>query len=239
MNTKILIVDDDPDILQIASIHLKRAGYETLSATTGEEALLIIDEKSPDLVLLDIMLPDITGTELCRKIRQKTNLNNLPIIFLSAKAEEFDRILGFELGADDYIVKTAGMREMVLRVQAVLRRSKPIEQPSTSSKTENPLDKYRFEELYVDIKAHRVWVSSTELFITALEFKLLSTLMERKGIVQTRESLLADVWGIKADLTTRTVDTHVKRLREKLQSAGRYVETVRGVGYRFIDNTNN
>jgi len=226
MPSKILIVDDEPDLLSMVDVHLRRAGFETVKAGSGGEALRWAGEAKPDLILLDIMLPDLPGTEVCRLLRHDPNTRNTPVIFLTARGEEADRIRGLELGADDYVLKTAGMRELVLRVQAVLRRA---------SERSVETDRQLFGDLELDVPAHRVWVSGTEVNLTALEFRLLRTLMERRGRVQTRETLLEDVWGISADVTTRTVDTHVKRLREKLQAADRYIETVRGVGYRFSE----
>jgi two-component system phosphate regulon response regulator PhoB len=228
MPAKILIVDDEPDLLGMVDVHLRRAGFETIKARTGGEALRWAGESRPDLILLDIMLPDLPGTEVCRLLRHDPATRHIPVIFLSARSDEADRIRGFELGADDYIIKTAGMREMVLRVQAVLRRAG--EKPAPEAEHQS------FGDLELDIPGHRAWVNEAEVNLTALEFRLLRTLLERRGRVQSRETLLEDVWGISADVTTRTVDTHVKRLREKLGVAGRYVETVRGVGYRFAES---
>jgi two-component system phosphate regulon response regulator PhoB len=211
----------------MVDLHLRRAGFETVLARSGGEALRWANEARPDLILLDIMLPDLPGTEVCRLLRHDPNTRQTPVIFLSAKGEEADRVRGLELGADDYVVKTAGMRELVLRVQAVLRRS--------GERSTGDSDRATFGILELDIAAHRVYVEGQEIALTALEFRLLRTLLERRGRVQTRETLLEDVWGISADITTRTVDTHVKRLREKLLAAEKYIETVRGVGYRFAE----
>jgi two-component system phosphate regulon response regulator PhoB len=174
--------------------------------------------------LLDLMLPDMPGTEVCKTLKKAEATQNIAVVMLTAKGEEIDRVVGFELGADDYVVKPFSVRELLLRIDAVLRRRRPA--PATA---------IVFGALRIDPQAHRAWVADREVELTALEFKLLSTLVERKGRVQTRAALLDDVWGIAAAITTRTVDTHVKRLREKLGLAGRYVETVRGVGYRFAD----
>jgi two-component system phosphate regulon response regulator PhoB len=223
---RILIVEDEPDLAQVLEYNLKDAGHKVHVAGRGAEGLRLAREKRPDLVLLDLMLPDIAGTEVCKQLKADPTLRGIQVVMLTAKGEEIDRVLGFELGADDYVVKPFSVRELLLRIQAILRRSAGgIETEATTV----------FGRLKIDRNAHRVWVDETELELTALEFKLLVTLHERKNRVQTRNALLNDVWGIEADITTRTVDTHVKRLREKLGAAGAYVETVRGVGYRFAD----
>jgi two-component system phosphate regulon response regulator PhoB len=195
-----------------------------LQALRGEEGLRLARAHRPDLVCLDLMLPDVSGLDVCKTLKQDPATKDIPILMLTAKGEEIDRVVGFELGADDYLVKPFSVRELLLRIQAILRRT--AAEPGTPSLIE-------FGTLRIDREAHRVWVARQEVQLTALEFKLLVTLHERRDRVQTREVLLDDVWGIQADITTRTVDTHVKRLREKLGSAGEYVETVRGVGYRF------
>jgi two-component system phosphate regulon response regulator PhoB len=223
---RILIVEDEPDLAQVLEYNLKDAGHKVHVAGRGAEGLRLAREKRPDLVLLDLMLPDIAGTEVCKQLKADPSLRGIQVVMLTAKGEEIDRVLGFELGADDYVVKPFSVRELLLRIQAILRRSAGgIETEATT----------QFGRLKIDRNAHRVWVDELELELTALEFKLLVTLHERKNRVQTRNALLNDVWGIEADITTRTVDTHVKRLREKLGAAGSYVETVRGVGYRFAD----
>ena len=172
------------------------------------------------------MLPDMSGTEVCRQIKSDPQLKTTQVIILTAKGEEIDRVVGFELGADDYVVKPFSVRELLLRIQAILRRGAPEAEAT---------DAIQFGKLKIDRGAHRVWSADQELELTALEFKLLVTLFERKNRVQSRSTLLNDVWGIEADITTRTVDTHVKRLREKLGESGDYIETVRGVGYRFAE----
>ena len=223
----ILVVDDEADIVDTLTYNLQQEGFRTRAARSGAEALKCGSERpTPDLVLLDLMLPDISGTEVCRAFRQDEALRRVPVIMLTAKDAEIDRVVGFEVGADDYVTKPFSVRELLLRVRAVLRRTKDAPSSPTAKKVE-------FGKLRVDPDAHQVWVGSDEIVLTALEFRLLSTLLERRGRVQTRTTLLEDVWGIHADITTRTVDTHVKRLREKLSSAGDYVETIRGVGYRL------
>jgi two-component system, OmpR family, phosphate regulon response regulator PhoB len=223
---RILVIEDEKDIQDILEYNLRQAGHKVNLASTAQDGLRLAREKKPDLVLLDLMLPDMSGTEVCRTLKQDPATRDTQVLILTAKGEEIDRVVGFELGADDYVVKPFSVRELVLRIQAILRR------------VSGDLDAapvIEFGSLKVDREAHRVWVDAKEVELTALEFKLLVTLHDRKNRVQTRDALLQDVWGIEADITTRTVDTHVKRLREKLGGAGEYVETVRGVGYRFAD----
>jgi two-component system, OmpR family, phosphate regulon response regulator PhoB len=223
---KILVIEDEADIQQILDYNLREKGHKVTLAGRGEEGLRLAREKKPDLVLLDLMLPDMSGTEVCRQIKSDPLLKTTQVIILTAKGEEIDRVVGFELGADDYVVKPFSVRELLLRIQAILRRGTTEAEPT---------DAILFGKLKIDRGAHRVWSADQELELTALEFKLLVTLFERKNRVQSRSTLLNDVWGIEADITTRTVDTHVKRLREKLGESGDYIETVRGVGYRFAE----
>jgi two-component system, OmpR family, phosphate regulon response regulator PhoB len=222
---RILVVEDEADIREVLEYNLKRDGHDVVVTATAKEGLRQAREKRPDLVLLDLMLPDGSGTELCKALRQDSATRGVRVVMLTAKGEEIDRVIGFELGADDYIVKPFSVRELLLRVQAVLRRVTAEEGGETT----------QFGMLRIDRGAHRVWVEAQEVELTALEFKLLLTLHDRRNRVQTRDALLSDVWKIDADVTTRTVDTHVKRLREKLGQAGIYVQTVRGVGYRFAE----
>lgn len=228
MTGRILIVEDEHDLASVLEYNLKREGYDTRVATTGSAALSLAIEEPPSLVLLDLMLPDLSGVEVCRRLKQHAALRAVPVIMITARGEEIDRVVGFEVGADDYIVKPYSVRELLLRVQAVLRRTRPPQQSE-------PARAVTFGRLAVDEEAHRVRVDGNDVVLTALEFRLLWTLLQRRGRVQSRDTLLNDVWGISADVTTRTVDTHVKRLREKLGPAGAYVETLRGVGYRFAD----
>lgn len=225
MNPTILIVDDEADLLKALEYSFKREGFLVRTAANGREALqAALTPAPPDLVLLDLMLPDISGNEVCRRLKAAHETARVPVVMLTAKGEEIDRVVGFEMGADDYVVKPFSTRELLLRVRAVLRRAGP------ATETDELI---RFGRLRFDPAAHRVWVDDEEIALTALEFRLLTTLHERRGRVQTRERLLEDVWGMQAAVTTRTVDTHVKRLRQKLLAAEDYVETVRGVGYRF------
>ena len=222
---RILVVEDEADLREILNYNLTQAGHHVTLVAKGRDALAAVRAEHPDLVLLDLMLPDIAGTEVCKQIKQDPHTRGTLVIMVTAKGEEIDRVVGFELGADDYVVKPFSVRELLLRIQAVLRRSEQIEIAPT----------IEIAGLKVDRDAHRVWAFGHEVTLTALEFKLLVTMCDRRGRVQTRERLLSDVWGIDADITSRTVDTHVKRLREKLGAVGEFIETVRGVGYRFSD----
>ena len=225
MSAKILVVEDEADLVGVLQYNLKKEGYTVKAARSGAEGLrLVAEELLPDLVVLDLMLPDISGIDVCRQLRADPRTRGVAVLMLTAKGEESDRVRGFEVGADDYVTKPFSVRELMLRVKALLRRGAPGE-PLPSDGV--------FGALRVDKAAHRAWVGGEEVVLTALEFRLLAAFLDRKGRVQTRDALLADVWDIHADVTTRTVDTHVKRLREKLGAAGEYIETVRGVGYRF------
>jgi len=228
MRPRILAVDDEPDLLELVRMGLDSAGYEVETADTGARALERLRAAPPDLLLLDLMLPDLSGTELCKRIRADARLGELPIIMLTAKGEEVDRVVGFELGADDYVTKPFSPRELALRVRAVLGRKRS---PS-GAPTGNLL---RRDPLRVDPERHRCWVAEEEVVLTAKEFQLLVSLMRRPGRVYSRDQLLDDVWGSDITVTARTIDTHLKRLREKLGPAGPLIETVRGVGYRFAD----
>ncbi len=224
---RIAIIEDEQDLQQVLEYNLRNAGHDVMvagAATPGEQ---MVRDARPDLVLLDLMLPDRPGTDVCKALKADAATANIPILMLTAKGEEIDRVVGFELGADDYVTKPFSVRELLLRIQAVLRRGE-------STQTDPVATHVEFGVLRIDRDAHRAFVSGEEVELTALEFKLLTTLYDRKNRVQTRATLLDEVWGIRADITTRTVDTHVKRLREKLDGARDYVETVRGVGYRFV-----
>jgi two-component system, OmpR family, phosphate regulon response regulator PhoB len=223
---RIIAVEDEPDLQLVLDYNLTQAGHQVTVFGSGREALLAIRAKPPDLVLLDLMLPDIGGAELCRELKRHPATRQIAIVMLTAKGEEVDRVVGFELGVDDYITKPFSIRELVLRISAVLRRG---QEPLAN-------DVVEFGDLRIESAAHRVWVDNQECQLTALEFKLLAHLHARRGRVLSRESLLDAVWGITAEVTTRTVDAHVKRLREKLGRAAIYVETVRGIGYRFASD---
>lgn len=226
MAERILLVDDEPDLLELLRVNLDQAGYEIETAEAGREALACLRRSRPDLVVLDLMLPDMSGTEICRQIRADPNLSDLPIIMLTAKADELDRVVGLELGADDYVTKPFSPREFTLRVRAVLRRRAPSD--SSARALTHGL-------LAIDPARHRCRVDDIDVELTAKEFELLRHLMERPGRVLSRERLLESVWGSDVIVTTRTIDTHMKRLREKLGHAGGFIETIRGVGYRFAE----
>jgi two-component system phosphate regulon response regulator PhoB len=228
MKPKILVVDDEPDALELIQYNLKAAGYDVATAADGEEALKKARAANPALVILDVMLPEVDGLEVCKRLRREPATAAVPIIMLTAKAGEIDRVLGLELGADDYVTKPFSPRELVLRVKALLRR-----RAATEPEPEN-LD---FSDLQIDIPRHEVIVDGRRVDLTATEFKLLTVLAERRGRVQSREALLRDVWEYDNFIDTRTVDTHMRRLRDKLGEAARYLDTVRGVGYRFVDKT--
>jgi two-component system phosphate regulon response regulator PhoB len=223
---RILVIEDEPDLQKVLAFNLKQAGHQVTSALKGREGLDLARAERPDLVLLDLMLPDLPGTDICKALRRDPRAKAMAIVILTAKGEEIDRVVGFELGADDYLVKPFSVRELMLRIEAVLRRTRSEPAPERT---------IEFGCLRIDREAHRVWVEGQEIELTALEFKLLLSLYDRKNRARTRSALLDEVWGIQADITTRTVDTHVKRLREKLGPAGAYVETLRGVGYRFAE----
>jgi two-component system phosphate regulon response regulator PhoB len=225
---RILVIEDERDLQKVLEFNLSQAGHEVFTSLAGRPGLQLARERHPDLVVLDLMLPDLAGTEVCRALKRDPQTSDIAVLMLTARGEEVDRIVGFELGADDYVVKPFSVRELLLRIDAIVRRKVKPDEAS-----EKP---FEFGKLRVDREAHRVWVDDQEVELTALEFKLLVTLLSRRNRVQSRSSLLSDVWGIEADVETRTVDTHVKRLREKLGAAGDYVETVRGVGYRFAES---
>jgi two-component system phosphate regulon response regulator PhoB len=220
----VLIVEDEADLSGLLHYNLTAAGLEAQVAGTGAQAISRAREFRPDLVLLDLMLPDISGTEVLRLLREDPTLRRTAVVMVTARGQEADRVQGLELGADDYVVKPFSVRELLLRVKAILRRM------DTEGEGEALLSAGRIR---LDPARHEATVDGREVALTALEFRLLKLLLERAGRVQTREGLLSDVWGITADINTRTVDTHIRRLREKLGPAGDAVETVRGVGYKF------
>ncbi len=217
-----LIVDDDPDILRLVSYNLKQAGFEAITADTGRKALETIQRRPPDLVILDLMLPDVDGMEVCRTLRGHESSRLIPIIMLTARGEEIDRVVGFELGADDYVMKPFSPRELVLRVKSILRRTH-------ADRTEM----LRLGKIQLYPERRQCFVGKDQIALTVKEFDLLYELMHARGNVLTRENLMDQVWGYHGEATSRTLDTHVRRLREKLGSEGVYVETVRGVGFRM------
>lgn len=224
----VLVIEDEADLRDLLHYNLVHAGHTVRLARAGAEGLRLAREHAPDIVLLDLMLPDVSGFDVCRQLKASKETKSAAVLMLTAKGEEGDRVGGFEVGADDYLVKPFSVRELLLRIDAIVSRVQGAQ------KKQNAVEE--FGVLKMDREAHRVWVAREEVELTALEFKLLLTLYDRKNRVQSRSELLEVVWGIRADVTTRTVDTHVKRLREKLKGARDYLETVRGVGYRFVDD---
>ena len=225
MPSKILVIEDEPDIRKTLEYNLSREGYEVAVCGTLQEAKKLL-EPSLSLLVLDLMLPDGSGLDLCREIKKNSLLSSIPIIILTAKDDEVDRVVGFELGADDYVTKPFSVRELILRIKAVLKRGE-------GNKPELVEVERQFGDLSIDVDSHEVHVNSELVVLTALEFKLLKQLVDRRGRVQSRDQLLSDVWGYSSEVTTRTVDTHIKRLREKLGPMGKYVQTIRGIGYKF------
>jgi DNA-binding response OmpR family regulator len=228
MKTRILVVDDEPDVLDLVTYNLGQAGFQTDTAADGAEALRKARSNTPDLILLDLMLPEMDGLEVCKLLRRDPKTSAIPIIMLTARASEIDRIVGLELGAADYVPKPFSPRELVLRVK------KRLEQ----SGAEPARNAFAFGPLQVDVSRHLVTVRGRRVELTATEFKLLVLLLQRIGHVQSRDQLLRDVWEYETHIDTRTVDTHIRRLREKLGPAAKYLDTVRGVGYRFSPETN-
>ncbi|MEC7750446.1 MAG: response regulator transcription factor [Myxococcota bacterium] len=227
----ILLVEDEEDLGKSITLGLEVVGFTVTHVTTGRTALDALAHGDYKLAILDLMLPDLTGLDICRQIRDEPRLANLAVLMLTARGETYDRVVGLEAGADDYLVKPFSMRELELRIRALLRRQ------SREGVKETQTDSIiQVGELKVDLAGHRVTVSGAEVQCTALEFKLLKAFLLRKGRVQSRQVLLDDVWGTDTFVTDRTVDTHVKRLREKLGELGASIETVRGVGYRFRDD---
>lgn len=223
---KILIIEDDRDIAELIAYNLSQEKLSSEVTASGSRGLSAARRGLPDLVILDLMLPDMGGLEICKAIKSDPKTKGIPVLMLTAKGEEIDRIVGFEVGADDYLTKPFSPRELVLRVKAILRRLKDREWRDAAVPQ-------TFGLLQIDPSKFQVKVGKEEVRLTALEFKLLQHLLSNRGRVATRDGLLDHVWGYDAALTTRTVDTHIKRLREKLGPAGDYIETIRGVGYRF------
>ncbi len=223
---KILVVDDEPDAAELVEFNLKQAGYDVVTAADGAEAIRKARSAAPALVVLDLMLPEIDGLEVCKLLRRDPATATVPIIMLTAKAAEIDRVLGLELGADDYLTKPFSPRELVLRIKKVLQRG---QSPTEASEV------LTFGDLVIDEPRHLVKWRGKSIELTATEFKLLSILAQRRGRVQSRDQLLRDVWEYNSLIDTRTVDTHMRRLREKLGPASKFLDTVRGVGYRFTE----
>ncbi len=228
MKTRILVVDDEPDVLDLVTYNLGQAGFQTDTAVDGAEALRKARSINPDLILLDLMLPEMDGLEVCKLLRRDPKTSAIPIIMLTARASEIDRILGLELGATDYVPKPFSPRELVLRVKKRLEQN-----AGPQAKTA-----FIFGPLNVDVSRHLVTVKGKRIELTATEFKLLTLLIQRIGHVQSRDQLLRDVWEYESHIDTRTVDTHMRRLREKLGPVSKHLDTVRGVGYRFLAELN-
>ena len=232
MLVKVLVIEDEPDIRKTVEYNLTREGYEVSGCGSISEAKTLLENPNFSIILLDLMLPDGSGLDLCKQIKSNPETNEIPILILTAKDDEVDKVVGFELGADDYVTKPFSVRELILRVKAILKRNTKTSNPSNQTHEINR----NFGSLKMNVESHEVFINDEEIILTALEFKLLRQLVERRGRVQTRDQLLTDVWGYSSDVTTRTVDTHIKRLREKLGSMGKYVQTIRGVGYKFSRN---
>ena len=224
MKPKILLVDDEPDALEVLGFRLREAGFTPILAKDGARAITAARDERPALIVLDVMLPEVDGLEVCKILRRDPVTAAIPILMLTARAAEMDRVLGLELGADDYVTKPFSPRELVLRIRKLLARAKA---------SEEPVAHLRFGDLEIDAARHAVSVKGKSVELTATEFRLLEILARRRGRVQTRDRLLQDVWGYENPIDSRTVDTHMRRLREKIGAAADYLETIRGVGYRF------
>ena len=225
MTLNILVLEDEPDIRKTLEYNLSREGYKVISAASIEQAKTLIKSDTFSLFLLDLMLPDGSGLDLCKKLKGNSETESVPIIILTAKDDEIDKIVGLELGADDYVTKPFSVRELILRIKSVLKRG-------TLKKDIVEIER-QFGGMKINPDSHEVFIDSKEIQLTALEFRLLKELVDKRGRVQSRDQLLTEVWGYSAEVTTRTVDTHIKRLREKLGSMGKYIQTIRGVGYKF------
>ena len=225
MSKKILVIEDEPDIRKTLEYNLERENFLVTTASSLSDAKGHLAKDNFSLLILDLMLPDGSGLDLCRELKSDLTNESPLILILTAKDDEVDRVVGFELGADDYVTKPFSIRELILRVKAILKRG--INKPNTVEVER------KFGDLTIDVESHEVFVNNENIILTALEFRLLNQLVDRRGRVQTRDQLLSDVWGYSPEVTTRTVDTHIKRLREKLGVMGKYVQTIRGVGYKF------
>ena len=221
---KLLIVEDESDVADLLTLNLRKAGFRISTAADGASGLQKARDDRPDFIILDLMLPKMSGLDVCRILKSDAATSHIPILMLTAKAEEVDRIVGLEFGADDYVTKPFSPREIGLRIRAILRRGEKPEESSQAG------------PIRIDPARHEVRVNGKQVHLTSLEFKLLRTLMQRRGRVQERDKLLNDVWGYESVIDTRTVDTHVRRLREKLGPAGDIIETVRGFGYRLRED---
>jgi two-component system phosphate regulon response regulator PhoB len=225
MDDLVLIIEDEEEIVKLLEYNLQEADFKVLSALDGPVGLQLARDHKPDLVILDLMLPGMDGKDVCKQLKREKDTEHIPIIMLTAKTSELDRVVGLELGADDYVTKPFSPRELVLRCKNILRRMR------TTQETE---DRFEVEDLVIDVPGYRVYMKDEILDLTPTEFKLLLQLVRNRGKVQTRSKLLNQVWDVKSlDVDTRTIDTHMRRLRQKLGDMADYVETVRGVGYMF------
>ena len=224
MNQKVFIIEDEPDLRDTLKYNFENEGFNVQSFANGESFLDAVNQNKPNLVILDLMLPGMSGLDVCKQLRSNDDFDGISIVMLTAKSDEIDRIVGFEIGADDYVTKPFSVRELILRVKVLLKK-----------RTDNLSNETVIEygPIIMNLDAHDVIADGKNIILTALEFKLLKHLLKRKGRVQTRDQLLGDVWGYSSEVTTRTVDTHIKRLREKLGKPGDLIQTIRGVGYRF------
>lgn len=229
---RLLLVDDEPDLQQLLVFNLDAAGFAVEAVATGAAGIEAALRERPAVVILDLMLPDIPGTEVCRRLRSEERLDDVGILMLTARGDEYDRVLGFEVGADDYVVKPYSVRELVLRVKALARRSS---ERTAARRASDAGTRLAWRGLSVDPVRHRVFLDDAELSLRPLEYKLIAAFLEHPGIVFSRADLLEEVWGMKPDTHTRTVDTHIRRLRERLGKYGEAIETVQGFGYRLRD----
>jgi len=226
---KILVVEDEEDVSELICMHLKAQGFETVVAKEGMEALRVTRKQLPDLIVLDLMIPEFSGIDVCKYLKKDPDTAAIPIVILTAKSDPSDRILGLELGADDYIAKPFSPRELILRIQSVLRRRFEIQSPALQAEHN--------DQIRLDPIDKVAYYKKRRIELTPIEFRLLSTLMEKEGAVQTREELLKEVWGYEKTIDTRTIDTHIRRLRDKLGRASQFLRTVRGIGYRYKKTT--
>ena len=224
MNQKVFIIEDEPDLRDTLKYNFENEGFNVQSFANGESFLDAVNQNKPNLIILDLMLPGMSGLDVCKQLRSNDDFDGISIVMLTAKSDEIDRIVGFEIGADDYVTKPFSVRELILRVKVLLKKR------TYNLSNETVIE---YGPIIMNLDAHDVIADGKNIILTALEFKLLKHLLKRKGRVQTRDQLLGDVWGYSTEVTTRTVDTHIKRLREKLGKPGDLIQTIRGVGYRF------
>lgn len=228
MNKTILVIEDEPDIRNLVTWHLESEGYRTIKSGDGSKGLEAAIHEKPDLIVLDLMLPGVNGIEVCKTLKRNQATAGIPVIMLTAKGEEVDRIVGFELGADDYVVKPFSPRELILRIRAVLNRYEHA--PEQTPKI------LRHRDMIVEVENYKVYIKDAPIRLTVTEFNLLLELLQNKGRVRSRDQLLDRVWGYHFEGYARTVDTHIRRLRQKIEPYADDIETVRGVGYRFKES---